>query len=290
VTPGEELHQAILQRRSVRRYDSDPLDPGTTALVEEVVSRVRPLVPANRFHVLRREVSEQEDLVTTLGAYGRIVSPPQYLVPAMVGESHPLVDLGYRVEQIAVRIAALGLGSCFVGSLGREPYVRERFELPEHARIAAFLIFGRPSVTLGGRTVNAAMRRASGATDKLPAERIFFDGDFDSPVPPPEPLATLIEAARSAPSAADAQPWRFLWSEGRLHLFVKRRNLRYGGGIRSEYRLHDAGACMANVSLALEALDRSGEWILHDPSAPYSIPPHPSSLQPIATLVEKPLS
>jgi nitroreductase len=286
VTPGEVLYQAILERRSVRRYDSDPLDSGTTELVEEIVSRVSPLVPANRFSALRREVSKQEDLVASLGAYGRIVSPPQYLVPYLVGESHPLADLGYRVEQIAVRLAALGLVSCFVGSLGREPYVRERFGLPGDARIAAFLIFGRSSNTLGGRTVNAAMRRATGATNKLPAERLFFAGDFDTPSAPPPQLAPLIEAARSAPSAADAQPWRFLWQDGRLHLFVKRRNRRYGVGTGQEYRFHDAGACMANVSLALEALGRPGSWKLHDPSVDPA-PPHPPHLQPLATLVQR---
>jgi nitroreductase len=285
VTAGEELYQAILERRSVRRYDSEPLDPGTMDQVEEIISRVRPLIAENRFTALRREVTAGENLVASLGAYGRIVSPPHYLVPYIEGEGHQLADFGYRVEQIAVRMSALGLGSCFVGSLGREPQVRARFGLPEKARVAAFLIFGRPSRSLGGRTVNAAMRRATGATNKLPAERLFFDGDFDIPAAPPPELAPLMEAARSAPSAVDAQPWRFLWRDGQLHLFVKRRNRRYGGGIGQEYRLHDGGVCMANVSLALEALGRSGEWTLHDPAAK-DAPPHPAHLEPLATLVE----
>lgn len=91
-------YQAILSRRSVRRYDRTPLDGATLARVEEIASQVRPLVPSNRFEVLVRDVGPGEDLVATLGAYGRLVSPPHYLVPFITGQKHLLADLGCRVE------------------------------------------------------------------------------------------------------------------------------------------------------------------------------------------------
>ena len=282
-----ELYQAILARRSVRRYEKRPLDKSTLAQVREIVSGVLPLIPENRFEALMKDVAPGEDLVAALGGYGRIVTPPHYLVPYMIGSNHLLTDLGYRVEQLAVRLTALGIGSCYIGSLGREEAVRAWFGLPKEARIGAFLVFGRPSTAVGGRLFNTLIRTAAGATNKLPAERISFHDTFDAPAAPSAELAPLIEAARNAPSAVNAQPWRFLWHEQRLYFFVKRSNPRYSGGPRVEYRLYDGGICMANVALALEALGLAGHWQMLSEDEPH-LPPHPSHLQPLAKLVREP--
>jgi nitroreductase len=279
----EHLYQAILTRRSVRRYDRARLDGGTLAQVREIISGVEPLVSDNRFEVLVRDVAEEEDLVETLGGYGRIVSPPHYLVPYGIGETHLLTDLGYRVEQIAVRLVGRGIGSCFIASLGREKMVRRRFELPEAARIAAFLVFGHPASSLGGRVFNAGARWVVGATNKLPVERIFFQESFNHPTVPPTELAPLIEAARHAPSAANAQPWRLLWRAGVLYMLVQRENRRYGGGAGNRYRWHDGGICMANVALALEGLGIEGRWQLLE-ETDLDLPDHPTELQALAKL------
>ncbi|MHB9090994.1 MAG: nitroreductase family protein [Chloroflexota bacterium] len=276
------LYDAILSRRSVRRYEATPMGEETLARVEAIVAGVRPLVSGNRFVAPRRDVRTEDNLTAMLGAYGKILTPPHFLVPHLVGEEHPLADLGYRVEQIAVRLARLGIGSCFVGALASEAQVRHRFALPETARIGAFLAFGHPTRKLFGRAVNATMRRATGATHKLPAARLFYDGTFEHPAEPPPGLAPLLEAARHAPSAVDAQPWRFLWRDGRLYLFVKRANPRYGPA-NQEYRLHDGGSCMANVSLALEAYGRAERWSLLSGDEP-DLPTHPPTLQPLAVL------
>jgi hypothetical protein len=279
-----DLYQAILARRSVRRYEKEPLEEATLVQVREIVARIKPLISANHFTALMRNVSPDEDVTASLGGYGWIVNPPHYLAPYMTGEEYVLEDLGYRVEQIAVRLTALGVGTCYFGSLGREAAVRTRFGLPEGARIGAFLIFGRPSGALSGRLVNALMHRAAGAANKLPARRIFFQDSFDAPAKPPTDLAPLIEAGRHAPSALNAQPWRFLGHGERLYLFVKRRNPRYGVGAKTEYRLYDGGICMANVALALEALGMEGGWQMLA-QGEVDVPDCPPNLQPMARLI-----
>jgi len=277
------LYQAILERHSVRRYDSAPLDASTLAQIEEMVQQVRPLIPANRVQVLRRDHVIDEDLNTILDVYGRFISPPHALAPYIQGQGHLLIDLGYRVEQMAVRLAELGVGSCYVGALRRENQARVRLGLPDQARIGAFLVFGRPATSLGGRAFNALVSSVVGGSKRLPVSRIFFQDSFDHPSSPPADLAPLVEAARYAPSAVNAQPWRFLWRDGRLYLFVTRDNRRYGGGANAAYRLYDGGICMANVSLAMEALDIPGEWALCEAMDP-QLPVHPADLEPLAML------
>jgi nitroreductase len=279
-----DLLSAIMQRRSVRRYRDQPLDREMLAKIDAIVDDVNPLIPANRFRVMRRDVVTGEDLIAAMGGYGRILSPPHYLVGYTIGTEHPLVDLGFRMEQIAVGLVKLGISTCFIGSLGRTSNVRVRFRLSRDAHMGAFLIFGYPAENIAGRTINAMIRRAAGATNKLPVDEIFYHGDFDNPSTPPQGVATLLEAARSAPSADNAQPWRFLLRDGTLTLFVRRSNTRYGSKpVMQQYRYFDGGVCMSNVSMALRALEQKGSWVLLDPSSP-EIPPHPDTLEPLARL------
>ncbi|MCK4470254.1 MAG: nitroreductase family protein [Anaerolineae bacterium] len=279
-----DLYQAILARRSVRRYEKRPLDETTLAQMREIISSVKPLIPENRFEVLVRDEVVGEDLVTVLGGYGRFYTPPHSLAPYILGKEHVLEDLGYRSEQIAVRLAALGIGSCYIGALKREDKVRVHFGLPKGARIAAFLVFGRPATAVGGRTFNTLMRRGLGGHKRLSVERIFFQDTFDNPAAPPAEISPLIEVARVAPSGVNAQPWRFLWRDGRLYLFVTRNNPKYTRAGSQEYGLHDSGICMANVTLALEALRMVGRWVMFEGTEP-DIPAHPADLHPLATLV-----
>jgi len=280
-----DLYQAILARRSVRRYHASPLDQAMLARIDEIVDSVKPLVSENRFRVMRRDVFTGEDLIAAMGGYGSVISPPHYLVSYIVGETHPLTDMGFRMQQVAVQMTQLGLGICFIGSLGRERGVRVRFRLTPEARTGAFLIFGHPAETMGGRTINAVMRHTVGATSKLPAKSLFFNGSFDEPTTPPRKLAKLIEAARNAPSANNAQPWRFLWYDDVLYVFVRRQNLSYGkkAGVE-EYRFFDGGICMSNISMTLETLEMRGQWVLLYGPEP-DIPDYPPTLQPLAKLV-----
>jgi len=279
-----DLYQATLARQSVRRYEREPLDEPTLSQVQQLVSAVEPLVPENDFRATMRDAPPGTNLIRDLGGYGRVVNPPHYLVPYVLGQEHALEDAGYRVEQISVRLAAMGLGSCFIGALTREDEVRARFSLPEAARIGAFLVFGRPSTSLAGRATNRLLRSVAGASRKLGANDVFFEGSFERRATPPTQLAPLLEAARHAPSAVNAQPWRFLWDEGGLFVFVTKDNIRYGRGLHQQYRLHDGGAAMANIALAMEALNLSGRWELVEETGPHLLE-HPSNLQPLARLV-----
>jgi nitroreductase len=127
------------------------------------------------------------------------------------------------------------------------------------------------------------MRRAIGAARKLPPDKLFHLDSFERSSLPPPNLLPLIEAARAAPSADNAQPWRFLWREDRLTLYLKRKSLRYELGGTQDYRWYDGGLCMANVSLAMEALGVEGAWSLIDAQHDV-VPTCPNELEPLAVL------
>lgn len=283
------LYEAILARRSVRRYERRALDASAQAQVREAVAAVQPLVPENRFEVLYHDVAPGENLVQALGAYGRIVTPPHYLVPYLMPDSGRAssvldwTDLGFRAQQIVVRLTQAGIASCYVGCLPREGAARSYFRLPENARVGASVVYGYAGVRPGDRWIDSTVRRAVGATRKLPPEQLFHDGSFEQASLPPPELASLIEAARAAPSADNAQPWRFLWHEGQLYLYLKKKSWRYGLGGTQNYRWYDGGICMANVSLAMGALGVEGRWSLVGIDLD-TAPPCPDELELLAVL------
>ncbi|MBI9043205.1 MAG: hypothetical protein JEZ06_01895 [Anaerolineaceae bacterium] len=277
-------YQAILSRRSTRRYEPDPLTDMEKAQVLKILSQTTALSNNNHFEVKMFDALEKDDLIEKLGGYGRILSPPHYLLPSINGTDNPLVDLGNQVEQIAVRLNAIGIATCFVGAVGRETKVRELFHLPESTRIGAFLIFGKEDKNLAGKTINTVIRSAAGAGKKHPIEKIFFLNDFDHPEKPPAHLFPVIEAARKSPSAVNAQPWRLLWHQETLWVFVTRNNARYGSETSKPiYALYDGGISIGNMILAMQALKIEGQWELINDEGE-NCPQCPDDLQPIAKL------
>ncbi len=215
-----------------------------------------------------------------MGAYGYIVTPPHAIAPYIIGNHLPLVDLGYRVEQIVILLTCLGIGTCYIGTLYREEDNRARLDLPADSRCGALLVFGYPASSATGRTLNSLMRSVPRGNTRHPLNMLFHQGSFDHPTYPPDDLLPILSAARASPSAVNVQPWRFLWHEGELHVFVKRYNQKYGLGPGQAYRYYDGGICLANIKLAMNAQKLDGEWILHDQG--YDIPNHPSTLEPLA--------
>ena len=156
--------------------------------------------------------------------------------------------------------------------------------LPDGATIGAFLIFGHPAEDLGGQAVNSFMHHISGANRKLVAEEIFFYQSFSQPQKPPQELDDIITAARLSPSAVNAQPWRFLWSEGNLFLYIKNFNQKYAKGEAQNYRYYDGGICMGNISMALASQNISFSWQLMERNKQL-FPSCPQNLEPLAKLV-----
>lgn len=272
------MYDAILDRRSVRRYEARSLPAETLVQIKQEIAAINPLDPENKISILLRDSRKGEDLATVVGGYGKILSPPHYLVPTMTGNRFALTDLGYCTQRLVLRLTALGIGTCYVGTVGQEEKVRRQFELSVNSRVGALVAFGFPAGGVG-HVVNQVIRKSVGATNKLPAEKIFFNNSFDQPASPTAALAPLIEAARLAPSAMNLQPWRLLWKGDTLFLFVASRYPKS----KADYRLYDGGICLANLSVALEALGGTADRQLLSGDEP-NLPPHPADLLPLARL------
>ena len=68
------------------------------------------------------------------------------------------------------------------------------------------------------------MRKAIKADSRVPFEKLFFDGSFDSPLKKEKAgkLAEPLEMVRWAPSAVNKQPWRIVVDKNAVHFYLKR--------------------------------------------------------------------
>lgn len=279
------LYQTLINRRSIRRFAPQKLSAEDRESVTCIIGETVPLLPQYDLDIHLRDIGDQLDLASLLGAYGRLVSPPHILLPVSPDAPLALVDQGYRMQQIVIRLYQRGLGSCYLGALKYLEAIRSQFNLPENTITGALLIFGYPSQSLTGRALNKVFHTAAGSDRRLPVDSLFFVDTFDNPSQPPEQFKQLIEAGRFAPSAVNAQPWRFLLSGRTLFLYITRENKKYSVSGKN-YAFFDSGLCMANISLAMQALNLQGQWQLIEGSDK-DVPDYPQDLIPLARLTIK---
>jgi hypothetical protein len=257
-------YSSIINRSSTRRYEKNPISLEKISKLESIQDLLIPLVPENQFHFQVHDFNGKFSLMGIMGGYGVILNPPHFILPTIIGDRHQLTDLGFRLEQVVLWLQENTIANCYVGALGRENKLIERFNLPERSRIGSLIVFGNPSQTGSGKNTNHFIRKTAGGKNRKALDSIYFTDDFSQPGLPPNWLGPIIEAGRFSPSAVNAQPWRFLYDGKSLYVYITRNNLKYGLGLHEEYCFLDGGIAMANILHAVQTLGFKASWSMTD--------------------------
>jgi hypothetical protein len=135
-----------------------------------------------------------------------------------------------------------------------------------------------PAVASVGHAANGAraedrIRRRAGSNFRLPAEALFFDGNFGKPISMEAAglYADALEAVRWAPSASNKQPWRIVRSKTGWHFYLERTK-GYGKGSliftlmrMADLQRVDLGIAMSHFELVAIELGLLGSWVQDDP-------------------------
>lgn len=263
-TSDTELYQALLERRSVRRYSPRPPEPEKLSAAAALIPELQPLVPDNRFRCELRPIPTASDtLAAAIGSYARIISAPWLALPGIRGENRLLEDCGYRLEQLVIGLTRLGLGTCWIGALTSESKTAQTLGVEPGWRVPAVIVFGYPDTGLVGRSVNQLYRGVIGAPNRLPYEKFVFAERFGQPATPAPQTEYVLAALRCSPSAGNARPWRVILRGDRMFYCVDTAAGFYRR-YRCDYPLLDGGIGMASVTLALRSLGQPAEWELLD--------------------------
>lgn len=179
------MNEIIRKRKSVRKYDMNPLDSATLEKVRAQIEKLNPLYPDIRYSV---EIANK-----TKGIFN--IKSPHYLIFCSEEKEGCLENIGFIGQQLDLFLSGAGLGSCWLGA--SKPEQKEDTTLPHIICMA----FGKPA---------GALHRELSEFKRKPLSAIS-EGDDER-----------LEAARLAPSALNKQNWYFIAENNQIHCYRKK--------------------------------------------------------------------
>lgn len=214
------LLQAIEARRSVRTFTQQTPDAGLLAECGAGAGRLHLYTPAPG---------------SRLGTYGVISGAPAYVaVLCEPGSVQDSFEAGRDGERFVLQCVRRGLGTVWLGGTFDRLAVASSLPEGDSRTVAAVIAVGYPAGRR--RLVERIMQGAARSASRLPVEQLIVAGRPDAVI------SRGIAAARLAPSALNAQPWRFAVN-------LDRSVDLYGGG-RDKFLALDCGIAAEHFLIA----------------------------------------
>ena len=222
------LYEAIASRQSIRKYEE-----------KEIPEKIWGQILAFGDKATRLNDRIGTELVLLDNTQGKAgvkglfkVEAPYYLVfysEPMEGYAR---NAGYMLEQVVLYMATKGIGSCYLGG-------SKTRESTRNGKIQVMIL------AIG--YAKGRLYRESPMAKRLPlSELCVFKEEVG------EQLKAVLRAARLAPSALNAQLWRFIVYSDRIYVFTKRGSMLMRGD--SEMRDFSIGVMLSHIFLAAEEL------------------------------------
>jgi nitroreductase len=148
-----EFMDVVTKRRSIRRYKPEPVADDVLNKILEA-ARIAPSAGHRQpwhFIVVKDTLTKKQ-----LGISQWASEAPVVLVGCVdtAMRSPPLcyVDLAIAFEHIILTAVNFGLGTCWIGRLGRDETIKAVLSIPDHVKVVAVTPFGYPDETPDPKT------------------------------------------------------------------------------------------------------------------------------------------
>lgn len=146
-----EFMDVIRKRRSIRKYKRDPVPK---EMILEVLEAARLAPSAGNRQPWRFVVVTDPETKGKLGLRSWAAEAPVVIVGC--GDSQASSrwyshDLMIAFEHLVLAAANLGLGTCWMGRMGRDETIKEVLGIPEHVKVIAVTPLGYPDEEPGPR-------------------------------------------------------------------------------------------------------------------------------------------
>jgi nitroreductase len=150
-----ELEDAIMNRRSIRRFKKDDVPQETVERLLELASAAPSAgnLQARDFIVVREEKLKKELMAASLNQKFVYEAPVSIVVTANMDRTehyghrgrslYCIQDSAAAIQNLLLAVHAEGLGAVWVGAF-KEEMVSESLNLPKHARPIAIIPIGHP--------------------------------------------------------------------------------------------------------------------------------------------------
>ena len=266
-----DLLKTVMGRKSVRSFDGTPVSAEDRERLEQYIRSIRnPFDIPVRFVLL--DAKEH-------GLGSPVLSGETLYVAGIVSKVlHADVAFGYSFEKLVLYAWTLGIGTTWIGGTMKRELFEQAAGLSEKEMMPCISPLGYPAQKRSIR--ETMMRRAVGADSRVPAEKLFFNGEWGVALPSEKQAAIsdLTELVRWAPSAVNKQPWRIIVSDHSYH-FYEKRDKGYIGEKTGDLQKIDVGIALCHFVMGLEEQGKPYEVLAADPH-----PAVPDGAEYIATV------
>lgn len=173
------------------------------------------------------------------------------------------IAYGYSFEKFCLGALSLGLGTVMLGGTLSRKTFEKAMELAADEVMPVASPVGYPSVKKSMR--EKLMRKAVGADERQPFEKLFFENSFAQSLTPASAgrFKDALEMVRLAPSAVNKQPWRAVVCGDSVHFFKKKSK---GFATESfDIQKIDIGIALAHFDLTLKECGICGNYLISTP-------------------------
>ncbi len=252
------LKDIIKGRRSVRTFDGNPIRQEDRERLTEYIISI-----SNPFGI------QVEFVLLDAGEYGLsspvITGEKLYAAGKVAKTACADVAFGYSFEKLVLYAWSLGIGTTWIGGTMKREHFEKAAGLRDGEMMPCVSPLGYPAEKKSIR--ESMMRKGVGADSRMPAEKLFFDMDFDKPLSGTrqENIADLIEMVRWAPSAVNKQPWRVLRETDSLYHFYEKKDRGYVSDSTGDLQKIDVGIALCHFMMGLEEQGKTATVVVSDP-------------------------
>ena len=211
------LEETIYKRRSIRKYDDNPLEQETLDEIREFIGDIPVLNPDIKWSY---EIVGPKNVKTLMRW-----KAPHYLLIFSEPKQNYLQNIGFIFQQVDLFLQSKGIGACWIGAGSPKNYENPN---PEH-EFVIMLAFGNPVGELY-RNNDQFKRKNLDEISDIADERLI--------------------PARLAPSAANSQTWYFKHNDdGSYDIYRNRRRLNLNSRMVSWNKI-DIGIALAHLYIS----------------------------------------
>ncbi len=252
-----ELLKTIRGRKSVRTFDGNLLRAEDREKLEQYIRTIdNPFGIPVRFVLL--DAREH-------GLSSPVISGETLYAAGMVSKG-PYADaaFGYAFEKLVLYAWTLGIGTTWIGGTMKRELFEQAAGLGPGEMMPCVSPLGYPAKKRSIR--ETVMRKGVGADTRLPAEKIFFDGAWDTGLPEEKQaeIRDLMEMVRWAPSAVNKQPWRVIVTDQGFH-FYEKHDKGYISEKTGDLQKIDVGIALCHFVTGLEEQGQKPEVAVSEP-------------------------
>ncbi len=223
-----DLYEAIFKRKSIRKYNPDPLDEATIDRIGSFVAHLERMYP---------EIRTETKIMAGEAFRGFYkVQAPYFLSFSSESENGYLANSGFMLQQLDLFLSKENIGCCWQGGIRSVGKARQTSEL----EFVISLAFGRPAEDPHRKDLSEFKRKPLSEITDI------------------EGLNNLMQPARLAPSAANNQSWYFTGNDHQINAYSAK------SAIFGRMNQINVGIALCHIWLAAAHFGKRAELISDD--------------------------